>query len=279
MNNIKNPPEWKNYWEEISPHLLGFIDSQKDLDVYNYLVNTYAFYLYYTEDIYKKIKKNDEYYATLSLFLVFMHDYLRSIIKLYESFHIGPLALVQRTVFETYCNFKYMTESNNYNELISKYERFADVEKILMFRDNPKLKLSEDEIREIKKHCPEWFKTKSNGEMFIIKNWTANNEMSLKKRAQHCGLEKDYNVMYSSTSKFIHASPLTRNVYLAQHGLTPLVDKKNIFSVSIVTSNYALDFLRSFMTFFGVAFPEKEHTPLSDDFLYLMKKYKISASS
>lgn len=263
---------WNKYSEELQPLIKNFINKNIDHEVTSYLQKAYGFYSFYSEKLDKKATINKDFYNDVAPMLCYLHDNFRALIALYSHMHLSPLAFCQRAIFESLCTAKYLFKDPKlYFDL---YNRFKEVEKYLAFKNGVVINLTNNEIQHIKSTCPEWFLAKKDGTERVITSWTARDRFSFKKMTKELKMEEDYALIYSNSSKFLHFSPNIINVYQDSKGMSPVPVSNTGTFISLISSYFALEFLREIYLFLGIHYPDKEHSALNQDYLILIKKYE-----
>lgn len=271
-------PEWKKYWSEVAPKLDAHLEKCRNPLVERYLLSSFSIYCWITEGFGGKITKHHDLWPKLSLFLIETQDLMRGIIACQRHMTLAPLGLILRTVFEIHCSFRFIARSNDFQRLADLYDRFQDVEQLIGRKSSPVVTdPTEEDYQCVRAKCPEWFKPGTN---VILKDphWTAIPGMSLRKMAEdsRVNLLDDYLRLYKTQSKFTHASPLLRNLYHKNGGLSFIPDSKQSNDHALLGCFTCMSFLEEACGFFGVKFPKYDYCLVAQDAMEAMGKPRIN---
>ncbi len=105
----------------------------------------------------------------------------------------------------------------------------------------------------VKAH-PYW--ATKDGKLKETTHWTGEHGMTMKEMAIKLGMAGDYHQVYKVASKFMHASPIIRNLYHGRRGTCAIPEEKHPTFFNLMTAHYCMEGLMEFCEFFGVEFKE-----------------------
>ncbi|MBK8202567.1 MAG: hypothetical protein IPK68_09735 [Bdellovibrionales bacterium] len=253
----------EEYWQDVFPRLQTYLDGETKQDIKDIIFTCLAFYGYLTEDIGQKIRKNQVVNPKLDLFLIFAFDQLRAALVLYENLNLSPLAISARATFENSVSIHFITSNADSAKYADLYHRYKGIVRLKAHRNSLILpSLTEPEINIIKASCPEWFLP--DGKLKKNPHWTAIDGMSFEQLVNQVGM-KDYYSIYRTTSQFVHASPITVNMYKGPKGMGAIALEKRSKEFALLVCIFSLEILKDYLLFFDVEFDQGY-------FLGLMKK-------
>ena len=263
--------QWDKYASELYPLLDTYVQKHVDKVVTNYLQTAYGFFAFYTEDLRSKVISNDEYWDDASLFILYMHDNLRSLIPLHSYMHMAPSAYVLRSIFESWCTARYIFIDPQVR--FPLYRDFELVEKYSAHIKGTNPIPSQAEVDNIKAKIKPWLYNDRKGQERINYNWTRDRNINLPKMAKDSKLDEHYSGIYSNASIFTHCSSVLRNSYQGRAGISPMPLNDQGALLSLMGAHYGIEFLEDFYKFFGIAFPSYEKALLGTMLLEAGKKY------
>ncbi len=250
------------YWAAIAPELRRHIDGHRLPEVENTLMHGLALFSFAQEGMSSSISKNHECFRNTSIMLVLMQDILRGLWAAQTELSPVATAALFRTAFELRCNFLFISTHTDPQKFASRYARYRHIERILHEEHRPapgESILSENEERQIRRLCPEWFGPNGQGRVRVA-HWTAEKDLkSLKTLAQQVGLQTQYHMMYSLGSKFIHGSSLLENIYSGHGGIGAVANLTTCSEMSLLAIDSCMDFLSDVQSFYGLPRLETEH--------------------
>lgn len=253
----------ESYWNDVYPRLAQHLATETKQEIKDIIFTCNAFYGFLTEDVGQKVREHKNIHPRLDLFLVFAFDQLRAALVLYENLNLSPLAISARASFENLASIKFITSNADPAKFASLYERYKDIVRLKAHSLSDNLgPIPQAEIERIKQVCPEWFK--SDGTLKKKPHWTAIDGMSFEQLVEKIKMEEYYS-LYRTTSNFVHASPITQNMYKGPKGLGAISDERRARQFALLICLFTLDTLKEYVVFFGVEFDQNY-------FLGLIKK-------
>lgn len=244
----------EEYWKDVFPRLQTYLHNETKQDIKDIIFTCLAFYGFLTEDIGQKIKKNQAISPKLDLFLVFAFDQLRAALVLYENLNLSPLAISARATFENSVSIRFITSNADPDKYADRYHRYKDIVRLKAHRNSLILPpLTEQEVNLIKTNCPEWFLP--DGKLKKNPHWTAIDGMSFEQLVNKADM-KDYYSIYRTTSQFVHASPITVNMYKGPKGMGAIAFEKRAKEFALIICIFSLETLKDYLLFFGVEFDQ-----------------------
>ncbi|MCC6837313.1 MAG: hypothetical protein IT234_02130 [Bacteroidia bacterium] len=256
--------QWQKYWADIAPRIDAYISDTCEPLVVKYLENSFALFSFVTEDLDSKTTKNKELRSKLDVFIVHTHDLMRGVIATYKNLTLAPIALNLRTIFETHCNLKFIVRSKEAAQLADFYDRFQEIEFLTGVKSSPYLPdPTKDDFDRIMARNPEWFE---NGKLKKPLHWSsAKTDLASIAASKHVDLEHDYKAIYKTNSKFVHTSPIIRNLYRRNGFLMAIPSGENPKSLALLAQSYCIKTLQEFCMFFGIDFPELDYALIAQD--------------
>ena len=253
--------EWKSrteYWADVGPRIKGFLENQRRADVVSALEKCLEFFSYNSEDLSKRATANTAIVPKLDLFVVYAHDQIRAAPILYSNFNLAPAAIAARATFENCVSQRYIIKNADSAKLADQYNRFKDIEKIRGHRNSPFLSpLSDAEESKILDKNPEW-RDADTGKLVKKPHWTGKSGTTFEQLVQAVDM-KDYYSLYRTTSAFVHASPITLNLYVSGRGLGSISTEIQARRMCLLIAMFALETLVDYCKFFGVTYDAKDY--------------------
>jgi len=250
------------YARDIGPRLDQYLEEKRDRPFEAALREGFMFFAFTYEDFGKEAKKNKELFPKLATMLVGLEDSLRGIWLGFA--HLSPMtiAALTRIVLELRINFTYIVSSEDPALNADRFFRYAELQKLAHDESKPKKdrRLSESERKTLMSLCSEWIETKKDGTLRFIYDWwkadPALARASLRTLAAKVGLEKEYELIYSSTSLFVHGSPrMLKYGYGDDAGnIAPLGNPMTCKRIAFLGFRYAVMCLQRACEFFDVPF-------------------------
>jgi hypothetical protein len=186
--------------------------------------------------------------------MVYAFDQIRSAIVLYSNLNLAPTAISARATFENYVNLNFIINGGNPELYADRYNRFRNILRLKAHRNSQVLgKLSSQEEAEILSKNPDWIDN-STGKIQKKVHWTAIPGMNLEQLTQKLDIS-DYYSIYRSTSQFIHASPITSNLYNQPgKGMGVISSELQARRMSLMIALFALETLKEFCNFYEVGY-------------------------
>jgi hypothetical protein len=257
---------WLEYWKEVAPKLEVFVANNRLPQAEKFLSGAMGFFSFVVEDFSKKITKNRACATHLYPLIVQLHDLLRSAFFCQVHLLTATSALNLRSAFEITTNLAYIFNHDSPFDISTRLNDFVRYEQIIGSKISPALeKESEEKEREFANKHPYWAK---NGRLKENVNWTGEKN-NFKEIVVSAKRDDRYFYMHKITSKFVHGSPIVKNVYGSSRGLGPLADSKHATYFNINTANEVLVSLEEICTFFGIAFPTTDYHSLIGEIVTL----------
>lgn len=248
--------KWKNvqeYWADLLPRLTEYLQKSRKQPVSEFLRDGLIFFSFHSEDLGSKVRANSHIHPKLDLFVAYAHDQLRAAPVLYENLNLAPAAISARAAFENYVSLSFITSSTDAAVLADRYHRFKDIEKLKGLRNSPFLDpLPEEEEKRILAANPEWVDSTS-GKLVKKPHWTGINGMSVETMVKQIG-KADYYSLYRTTSSFVHASPITVNLYSSFGQLRSVSSENQSRRMSLLIALFALETLVEYCRFFSITY-------------------------
>ena len=259
MSNWKNRNE---YWSDVSPRLAEHLEKSINRGALEVLEESLKFFCFYGEDLPSKIKANNKVSPKLDLFIVFAQDQLRSSPILYRNLNLAPAAIAARAAFENCVSQRFIINNSDPAKLADMYHRFKDIIKLKGHRNSPFLSpLPPAEEAKILGANPEWV-DQATGKLVDRPHWTGKSGITFEQMVQQLGM-KDYYSLYRTTSNFVHASPITLNLYNSPKGFGAISAEIQARRMCLLIAIFALETLIDYCKFFGVDYDAKEHHELT----------------
>lgn len=171
--------------------------------------------------------KANKNYAHISPIVVAIYDLLLSLKRSYEHKSAMSCSVITRALFEARVNLAEISrEPDKFSE---QYTRYKEVAKI--WHENKQQIIDEETLLLRLKNFPEWYDSNSRKLKNKRKSWTGIENDTISAMANRNNLEQEYKTLYSTTSMFVHISPLLGNYYSVQ-GYGPLCNEKGVFQIS-----------------------------------------------
>ncbi len=254
----KSVDNWIDYWNSLAPRLNGYIDGQSCRDAELFLTSAFGFFCYLTEDFHDKATLHKNVGGGIDSIIVETMDLARSIIVLQRQLLMAPLALVNRTIFEIYCNQKFLLKSNDPEVSAKQFADFKQIEEWLGQKQSVSMADPlEVGLNAILKVHAEWVDAKT-GKLHKKVHWSGRNGISLRDMCKEIGSENEYISIYKTNSKFAHASPVITNLYRTPKGLGFVGERNRCLSFALPAMRYCKEILKAQCSFFGVPYPEDQ---------------------
>lgn len=82
--------------------------------------------------------------------------------------------------------------------------------------------------------------------------------IQFKELCESIGEEKDYYQMFKVSSKFVHGSPIVKNMYFSEQYFGALTNSEHLTGFNCMCAIKILSSLKNFCNFFGVEYNETE---------------------
>jgi hypothetical protein len=259
-------PDWVNYWNSLAPSLEKHIEKHRIPEAESYIVKSFGFFSYVTEEISTKVTNHKELFAKVYVLIVELQDLLRSTLIAQQQLLLATSALNLRTAFEISCNLEFIYQHDNPEVMMQRMEDFFRYEKIVgsrlsRFMDS----VPEDEEKAFADKHPFW---KNNRTGLLKDTATWNGEgLGFKQVAEKIGKEKEYVEIYKISSKFVHGSPVVINMYRSRWGTNCLTTPDRMTNMNMMCCHTIMEALMSFCNFFGVPFSEVDYRMIQVDML------------
>jgi hypothetical protein len=252
---------YAEYWNELSPLLNSFIESQRDHRFETALTHAFAYFSFVTEEFPEKVQRNRELLQKLTALFVIAQDAFRGLGPAMAALSPVSLAALTRIALEARVNLRYIATSTDPAFWADRFHRYARVEKLIRHDarlPDDQIVFPEAELQAIRANCREWIKP--NGK--IRKCWTAD-DRNLHDLAEETGLVEEYVTMYGATSKFVHASAIVANAYSGPNGVGPIGRPAQCRALASLGAGYCLHLLEDGCELFGVSLDKRELTMVS----------------
>lgn len=248
------------YWEDVSKRFDKHLQKLQNPSAIAFAKDCFAYFSFITEDHQEKAKKHYSLLAYIHPLIVELHDLLRSVYICQANLLLASSACNLRTIFEIRCNLKFIYEHNNPEEMCKRFNDYAEYEALIIRKYSAHLTQPEEGEEEniLKKH-PYWGK---DGKLKNHVEWHGQNFKYL--ACDIIGLKDEYIDIYKNSSKFVHGSPVVRNAYASQIGLTLLPGNELLTSMNILACTQVLFALKEFLMFFGIEFNEDNFLQILD---------------
>lgn len=269
---MNKQPDWINYWNSLIPQLDNFFHTHAIPEAEQYLTNSFAFLSYTTEDFPKKIQKNKEASGYLVSILLESLDLSRSLIHCQRLLLLAPSALIYRTQFEIYCNLLLITKSENPLKTAKAFDDFKMFERLLWESKNED-DLNPEKFKTILSNHPEWRKNNSDLVPHSKAHFTGKNGRTLFDFCKDLKLENEYEQIYRTTSKFVHASPVVTNLYSWPTQMSFISKPETLINLTLPAMEFSHKIIREICDFYGVTFSEYDWALIAQDFIKVHNKY------
>lgn len=261
---------WKEYWDEIAGKLDADIKGRRLPDAEKYIDYALGFYSYMTEDLIEKVTKNGDIVKHTFPLMVELQDILRAILFAQRHLLLATSALHLRTSFEIRCNLNYIFQHTDPKTICERLSYFFRYEQIVGSRLSPTLPYEGEAVeKKFASEHPYWANKKS-GLLRDSACWNGEDK-SLKDICIDLKWEPEYFQMFKLTSKFVHGSPIVRNLYLTKTGLGCIPDTKHPTMFSLLATNNITECLMEYCKFFGIDFPETDYRSIQSEMLKVQK--------
>lgn len=261
---------WIEYWTDVSGRLDAHIEKQRIHDAEKYITCALGFYSFITEDLEKKVTKNKELVKPTFPLMVELQDILRSILFAQRHLLLASSAFHLRTAFEIRCNLKYIFSHANPAQICERLSDFFRYEQIVGSRLSPNLPYEGEAVeRAFATQHPYWA-NRSTGLLRDNEAWNGEGK-SLKAICDDLKWQDEYFQMFKITSKFVHGSPIIRNMYSKGISIGCIPDVRHPTMFSLLAANNITDCLMEYCDFFGIDFPELEYRTVQAEMLKVQK--------
>lgn len=270
MSEEFEQPDWVKYWDRVSVGLEEHINKNRIPEAEEYILKSFGFFSYMTEDISTKVTKYSDIFHKIYVLILELQDILRSTLINQQQLLLATSALNFRTAFEIAINLEFIYQHKNPEELIQRIEDFFTYEKIVGSRLSKHLdSFSEEKEKEFAdKHI--YWKNKKTGLLRDSAQWNGEG-LSFKDIVIKLGREQEYYEIYKTTSKFAHGSPVIMNMYRTSTGMGCLTPPDRMSNMTIMCCHTIMEALMSFCNFFGVEFNEVDYRIIQTDMVKAKK--------
>lgn len=173
-----------------------------------------------------------------------------------------------RTAFEIRCTLSYIFKHTEPSKMVERLANFSRYEQIVSSKKSRFLEYEGEIIEKQFADAHPYWKNKSTGLLKEKVEWNGEGK-SIKDICEELKWMHDYFHIYKLTSKFHHASPVVKNVYQTQLGMTCLADPQIITINNIQCAHQITNTVAEACAFFGVDYPKDELLLLHQQFLSL----------
>lgn len=253
----KKHSNWESYWKDIQPRLNHFVTNERLADVEKYLSSSLGFFSFVTEDLETKVTKNQDLITVTFPLIVELQDILRGVFLSQSNLLVSTSAFQLRAAFEIRCNLKYIFLHADPKMVATRLSNYFRYEQIVGSRLSPNLKYEGIAVeRSFALEHPYW--AKPDG--LLKDNTTWNGEgMDLKKICDEIGLSAEFFTNFKITSKFIHGSPIVKNLYTSEKGIHCIASSRNVAFFTLMCALHIGRCLKEYCNFFGIEFSEIEY--------------------
>lgn len=214
------------------------------------------------EDVGKRATKNLSLMGTLDPLDMLAFDPVRSAHVSQRVLSVAGTALSARLCFEACCTMRFITSAGaSAPSYASRYARWKHVESLEHFRKREQ-DLPWEELFAHTNQAANWLEPDS---LKVRKraHWANDPQFAnLFAMAKHLGLENEYHQIYGSGSAFTHASSAASRLYRVGDQVRLVGEPTHVSRFSFLVAGLALRLHRSFLDFFGVAYPSDELSAL-----------------
>src|SRR2546430_249121 len=119
------------YAQAVGPRLDQFINQQRDPAVEAALAEGFFLFSFVMEDFKEKATKNADLFLKIGIQLITMQDALRMLHVAVAGLSTVTVATLTRVALEHYCKLKFIITSDNPALYADRYERFAQIERLI----------------------------------------------------------------------------------------------------------------------------------------------------
>ncbi len=267
---------WITYWDDTQTQLAKYISENGNEEAEEYLITCLGYYSFIFENLEEEITLNIGISQNLNPLLLCMHDILRGNLACQQHLLLTTTALNLRVSFELFCKLKYILTSDTPDVYADRFKRYSNIERLTDIDGGnfSKVRMLDAERELILKNNPEWvdqntLKLKQN------RFWTGEEKMSVAKLCDRIEMLSDYKTVYNMTSKFVHGSYLTINLYKQSHGIGVIPSTERVTYMTMMSTNYCMKALELYCNFFGVKkFNKNVYILIYDRYLKAIKPYE-----
>jgi hypothetical protein len=253
-------PGWVKYRKRVELQFSSVVARSRKRDVEDWITSVLWFFAFSIDGGHSAVTQNKEHADPLWPSLIVLQDLLRGVIAAHEALSLLSIGLLYRTSVELKTNIQFMLQDpKEAPELIARWRDFAAVESMryhskgLAGNARPP---TEAEWAPLRKRRPYLFK--KNGEPNPQAHWTGNPDWKFRHVLEATMAKNRYDAFYSIPSLFVHANPIVISFYDEQGTLNPF-PRTNMPSVfTVATGLNALQVLRVFCEYFGIAIDDNE---------------------
>jgi hypothetical protein len=203
--------------------------------------------------------------------MVELHDILRGILFAQKNLLLATSAFHLRSAFEIRCNLKFIFQHTNPKQQCERLSDFFRYEQIVGSRLSPNLPYEGEPVEKAFAQRHPYWANKSTGLLKNNADWNGEGK-GFKEICDDLGWQDQYFQMFKITSKFVHGSPIVRNMYQqAGKGMGCIPDSKHPTMFSLLATNTITDCLMEYCEFFGVEFPELDYRIIQTEMLKVQK--------
>lgn len=260
-----------DYGKRLRPSLAAFVSSERKPEVEEHLEEMFWLYSYVVEDFETKISRNKELCRSFFPMMVEIQDLMRGALVCQQNNLLASASLTLRTVFEIYVNAKFIFESSDPMKYLQRLIDFATCEELLGHKLSPALKSPPKEVEaDFAKRHPYW--ATKDQKLKDSPIWNGEGK-SLKTLCEDLKLGELYFRLYKPTSKFVHGSPVVRNLYRKGNAMGAIAPQPQTMRMTLLTADLVHKFLKDSCAFFGVPLPAAESNGLEAEFNGLATKF------
>lgn len=213
--NLDQQPEWVKYWHSVAPKLENYLSGQRIAEIEAFLTASFGYFSYITEDLSPKITQHKDLVRGTYPLVIQLQDILRANIHNQQFLLLSPSAFNLRASFEIRTNLRFIYQHQEPTKMIQRLNDFAMYEELIGKKNSPNIESPSTEVEAaFANQHPYWGKGK---ELKDNAKWNGEGK-SMKDLCKILEIMDEYHQIFSLTSKFVHGSPVVRNLYNSPQG-------------------------------------------------------------